>query len=100
MMRRASCQANGLPMQALIPLPNGFQAFFGSLLKCSSSMRSGLYSVASGPQIAGSICDLARKSKQLVPFSTGYFPPRTVSSRGTTPIVLIGELTLRVSRSI
>ena len=55
--RSACCQANERPMQARMPLPNGFQLFGNCRLRRSnspSSIRSGLKSSASLPYTDGS----------------------------------------------
>src|SRR6266436_1287597 len=62
---KASCQANGLPMQARAPLPNGFQQLGNSLLSRSnsaSSILSGRHASASSPYTTGSRCTFGRKA--------------------------------------
>lgn len=81
------------------PLPKGFHAFFGSLLKGSSSMRSGLNSCASSPYTDGSTCIFLRSNAMGSPLCTGYFPARRVSSFAVTANCEMGESNLSVSRS-
>ena len=85
----ASCQANGRPMQPLMPLPNGFQQLGCSCsrrLNSSSNIRSGRNSSASSPYTRGSRWILGKSAMSGMLALTGYLPPMTVSSLAVIPM--------------